>query len=247
MTPRRPSLVATLALACLSGLSSHALAASASDRIAAPPAAASAPGSVGNGFAPQSPLLAAILEYRAGRFDVAARAFTALAQAGDPVAMHDLAVMHLRGELPDASVAVARQWLEKAAAGGFVTAQLAMSELHESGRLGRKDPAAALPWLQAAAEAGHVEAQINVGSAHYLGRGTARDERQALHWYREAAKAGDVGAQYLTASMYETGLGTDVDARLARYWYDRAARQGDPVARIKRAELDKQLRAGAEP
>ncbi|MGY0197393.1 tetratricopeptide repeat protein [Leptothrix sp. BB-4] len=201
----------------------------------------------GNGFAPQSPLLAAILEYRAGHFETAARAFTTLAQAGEPVAMHDLAVMHLRGELPDASVDQARQWLEKAARQGFVTSVLALAELHESGRLGRKDPAGALPWLQVAAEAGHVQAQIDVGSAHYLGRGTARDERQALHWYREAAKAGDIGAQYLTASMYETGLGTAVDERLARYWYDRAARQGDPVAKLKRAELDRRMKAGAEP
>ena len=66
-------------------------------------------------------------------------------------------------------------------------------------------------------------------------------------FYREAAKAGDVGAQYLTASMYETGLGTAVDERLARYWYDRAARQGDPVARIKRSELDRRMKAGVEP
>jgi uncharacterized protein len=196
---------------------------------------------------PSPALKAALNAYATGHLADAARRFERLARAGEPVAMHDLAVMHLRGELPQPDLAQARALLERAATSGFVTAQLALAELLESGRLGAIDLGAALGWYRLAAELGNVDAQLALATANYLGRGTPRDEAQALHWYREAAKAGDGGAQYLVASMYETGLGTAVDLRLARYWYDLASRQRDPAAALKRDAIDRLLAAAGSP
>ncbi|MDT8999804.1 tetratricopeptide repeat protein [Paucibacter sp. APW11] len=184
---------------------------------------------------------AAITAYAEGQPALAAQAFARLARQGDALAQYNLAMMHLRGELPRASVREAKRLLERAAAGKLIRAELALAQFHEQGLSGRVDSAAAMRWYRLAAEHGSADAQLALGTAHYLGRGAALDMSEAAHWYREAAKAGDVGAQYLIASMYESGLGVSQDLRLARYWYDIAARNGDEAAPFKRQELDAKL------
>ena len=59
----------------------------------------------------------AMAAYEQGDLAQARRQFEALARAGQPAAMHNLAVMHLRGELPRADLQQARRLLESAAAG----------------------------------------------------------------------------------------------------------------------------------
>jgi TPR repeat protein len=191
----------------------------------------------------QNELDRAVLQYEQGRHTSARAAFERLARQGVPAAQYNLAVMHLRHELPRPRLAVARQLLEQAARGGFVTAQLMLGQAWESGQLGRRDLAAALHWYETAAEAGSVEAQVELATAFYLGRGRPRSGEQAAHWYREAAKAGDVGAMYLLASMYEQGDGVERDLRLARYWYAAAAGLGDEAAPGKLREIDALLAA----
>ncbi len=100
----------------------------------------------------------ALAAYAQGRWPQAEAAFQSLAAQGDPVAQHDLAAMHLRGEARDPSVATALHWLLQAAEAGFVTAQLALGELYESGRLGWKDLPQAVAWYRRAAEAGSAQA-----------------------------------------------------------------------------------------
>lgn len=185
-----------------------------------------------------TPALPQALEaYAQGRWPQAEAAFKTLAAQGEPVAQHDLAAMHLRGEARDPSVATALHWLLQAADAGFVTSQLALGELYESGRLGWRDLPQAVAWYRRAAEAGSPQAQLEMGTACFLGRGTAQDLPQAAHWYRQAALAGDVGAMYILASMYEKGEGLSADRRLARYWYAAAAQAGDEAAPFKLQEL----------
>lgn len=180
----------------------------------------------------------ALLDYAAGRLQPAARAFQRLARLEVPVAQYNLAVMHLRRELPAASPVQARRWMEQAAAAGFVTAQHDMGQALETGAFGRRELVLAHDWYQRAAEAGSADAQVALGTAFYLGRGRPQDGAQAAHWFREAAKTGDVGAMYLLASMYEKGDGVPADRRLARYWYAAAAALGDEAAPGKVQELD---------
>jgi TPR repeat protein len=186
-------------------------------------------------------LAQAVQIYERGDFAGAELRFTALANAGEPAAWHNLAVMHLRGEVPQASVTKARELLLRAADHGFVTATLALGELYESGRLGAPDLPQALAWYQRAADSGSVDAQVATATAYFMGRGTGRDAAQAAHWYRKAANGGDVGAQYILGSMYEKGDGVAADLRLARYWYAAAARQGDEAAPAKLKEIDARL------
>ena len=96
--------------------------------------AASAPAS-----ALQAEVDAAVRAYDAGRLAPARDAFESLAQRQVPVAQYNLAVMHLRGEVPQPDRALARDLLQRAAAGGLVTAQLALGQALENGDLGERD------------------------------------------------------------------------------------------------------------
>ncbi len=186
---------------------------------------------------------AAVHDYDAGRIAAARTAFEALAHEQVPAALFNLGVMHLRGEMPRPDRAAAERLLQRAAAGGFVTAMVALARGLETGAFGARDLAAALRWFELAAQAGSVEAQLETGTAAYLGRGRPRDAAAAAHWFREAAKGGDIGAMYLLASMYEAGDGVPQDLRLARYWYALAASRGDEAAPGKLKAIDEKLAA----
>jgi len=190
----------------------------------------------------QSPLEAAVAAYRRGELTQARSAFLQLSVQGIPAADYNLAVMHLKREMPAASDREALRLMTRAAEAGFVTAMVGLAELHELGRAGLKvDLAQSVLWSRRAAEAGSVDAQVNVATAHYLGRGAAKDVALAARWYRIAAQSGDVGAMFIVASLYESGDGVERDLAEARYWYAAAARSGEPGADLKVKELDAKL------
>ncbi|MFG6415843.1 tetratricopeptide repeat protein [Roseateles sp. DC23W] len=180
----------------------------------------------------------ALTAYDDGDLKTAARGFTEAATRGEALGQFNLAMMHLRRELPGPSDAQAWQLLQRAAAQRYALAENAMGEMIEQGRHGKPDPTAACDWFERAAEHGNGDGALATATCFYLGRGRAQDMVQAHRWYLEAAKAGDVGAQYLVASMFETGLGVAADDRLARYWYAAAASNGDVAARAKVKAMD---------
>jgi uncharacterized protein len=192
--------------------------------------------------AAQSPLDAAVAAYQRGDLTQARSGFLQLSAQGVPAADYNLAVMHLKREMPAASDREALRLMTRAAEAGFVTAMVGLAELHEQGRAGLKvDLAQSVLWSRRAAEAGSVDAQVDVATAHYLGRGAAKDVALAARWYRRAAQRGDVGAMFIVASFYETGEGVERDLAEARYWYAAAARSGEPGADLKVKELDAKL------
>lgn len=184
-------------------------------------------------LAQATPLSDALTAYDEGDLKAAARGFTASAAQGEALGQFNLAMMHLRKELPGASDSQAWRLLQRAAAKDLALAENALGEMVEQGRRGKPDPKAACGWFERAAEHGNGDGALATATCYYLGRGRPQDMAKAHRWYLEAAKAGDVGAQYLVASMFETGLGVEADDRLARYWYDAAARNGDVAAKAK--------------
>ncbi|MBB4842991.1 TPR repeat protein [Paucibacter oligotrophus] len=187
------------------------------------------------------PMAQALAAYEAGDSKTAARLFQGLSARQLPLADYNLAMLHLRAELPRPEPRKARLLLERAAAHGLVRAELALGQFYEMGlqsSAGKSDLQQANRWYARAAEHGSIDAQVALATAFYLGRGVAKDEAQAAQWFRAAANGGDVGAQYLLASMYETGLGQAPDLRLARYWYGIAASNGDEAAPFKLQELE---------
>jgi len=184
----------------------------------------------------------AVAAYERGDLTRARDAFTRLARDGVPVAEYNLAVMHLRGELPKPNPREALRLMTHAAEAGFVTAIYGLAQMHELGQGGlRVNLFEANRWYQRAAEAGSVDGQVAIGTAHYLGRGATKDAALAARWFRIAAQGGDVGAMYLYASMVESGDGVARDLSEARYWYSAAARNGDEAAPSKVKELDAKL------
>lgn len=194
--------------------------------------------------APPPSVESAVAAYANNDLSAAAQGFTYFARQGDALAEYNLAMMHLRDELPHANAVVARHLLLQAARQHFVRAELALGQFYEQGRQhpsGTPDLKQAQHWYALAAAHGSVDAQVAVGTAFYLGRGARLDPAQAALWFKQAANGGDVGAQYLLASMYESGLGVVQDLRLARYWYAAAAANGDDAAPFKVKELDARL------
>lgn len=188
----------------------------------------------------------AVAAYERGDLAAARTAFKRLGLEGVAAADYNLAVMHLRGELPNASRMEALRLMTRAAEAGFVTGLYGLAQLHELGQAGLTvDLVQANRWYLRAAEAGSVDGQVAIGTAHYLGRGAPKDLARAARWFRIAAQGGDVGAMYLYASMVESGDGVDRDLNEARYWYGAAARNGDDAAPSKVRELDARLAAPA--
>lgn len=190
----------------------------------------------------QPALDAAVAAYQRGDLTQARSGFMQLSAQGVPAADYNLAVMHLKREMPAASDREALRLMTRAAEAGFVTAMVGMAELYEQGRAGLKvDLAQSVLWSRRAADAGSVDAQVDVATAHYLGRGAAKDVTLAARWYRIAAQHGDAGAMFIIASFYESGEGVERDLAEARYWYATAARNGEPGADLKVKELDARL------
>jgi TPR repeat protein len=190
----------------------------------------------------ETPLDAAVAAYQRGDLTTARAAFGRLSAQGVAAADYNLAVMHLRREMPRSNEREALRLMARAAQAGFVTAMVGLADLHEQGRAGLKvDLAQSVQWHRRAAEAGSVDAQVALATAHYLGRGAPKDAALAARWFRIAAQAGDVGAMYLIASMLEQGDGVTRDLAEARYWYAAAARNGDEAAPGKVKELDAKL------
>lgn len=91
-----------------------------------------------------------------------ARQWTArAAEAGDPTAMHNLALFHFRGEGGPQDTAAAAQWFKKAAQRGIVDSQYNLGLLYQSGSGVPRDPAQAYKWFTIAANAGDSEARAS--------------------------------------------------------------------------------------
>jgi localization factor PodJL len=91
-----------------------------------------------------------------------ARRWTArAADAGDPAAMHNLALYYFRGEGGPPDAAAAAQWFKKAAEHGVVDSQYNLGLLYQSGSGVPRDLIQAYKWFQIAANAGDSEARAS--------------------------------------------------------------------------------------
>ena len=79
---------------------------------------------------------AAVAAYESGDLVKARSAFTRLARNGVPAAEYNLAVMHLRGELPRPDPREALRLMTHAAEAGFVTGIYGLAQMHELGQGG---------------------------------------------------------------------------------------------------------------
>jgi hypothetical protein len=104
------------------------------------------------------------------------------ADAGDPSAQFNLALLYQQGEGVEKDPAEAVAWYRKAAAGGFAQAQYNLGVLLANGDGVAKDDNAAAAFFFAAAQQGMFEAQKALIQCYILGRGVDKNPFKALRW-----------------------------------------------------------------
>jgi TPR repeat protein len=157
------------------------------------------------------------------------------AQAGDPEAELQLAILYAKGESVKQDYATAATWFRAAANQGSARAQYDLGVLYERGRGVQVDLTEASNWYLKAAQGGHPLAQYNLAVCYTKGQGIRQDLSEAALWYRRAATQGVVQAMVNLAIMYEKGEGVAASPVDAYAWYLAAGRR-DNQAAGRRAE-----------
>ncbi|KAI1175294.1 hypothetical protein F4777DRAFT_550894 [Nemania sp. FL0916] len=134
-------------------------------------------------------------------------------------------------------VAVARQYIEKAAYLGFAKAQLKMGQAYELCQLGCEFmPSHSLHYYGLAARQGQPEACLGVSRWFLFGyEGEfAKNEQLAFKYAQMAAKTKLATGEFAMGYYYEIGISVEKDVREARRWYELAAEHGnkDAVGRL---------------
>jgi TPR repeat protein len=126
-----------------------------------------------------------------------------LAQAGEPGAQLALALIldhGFRGVAGDS--AQAREWYQRAAESGSVSAQYYLGNWYLTARSQEPDVDTALHWLGRAAGREHVEAQLLLADLYRAGNRVTKDLAAAAIWYGRAADAGNADAMCAMARLY---------------------------------------------
>ncbi|KAI8627487.1 hypothetical protein F5Y19DRAFT_477353 [Xylariaceae sp. FL1651] len=134
-------------------------------------------------------------------------------------------------------VAVARQYIEKAAYLGFAKAQLKMGQAYELCQLGCEFmPSHSLHYYGLAARQGQPEACLGVSRWFLFGYegAFAKNEQLAFKYAQMAAKTKLATGEFAMGYYYEIGISVEKDIREARKWYELAAEHGnkDAVGRL---------------
>lgn len=96
----------------------------------------------------------------------------------------------------------ALQWLNRAAEGGLLKAQLDLGGIYlEGGKGVPADPGKAFEWFRRAAAQGSAEAEFYLGHILYNGLGRPADKTAAVSHWRKAAESGIGEAQYRLAHL----------------------------------------------
>jgi len=157
------------------------------------------------------------------------------ADAGDPEAELQLAILYAKGEGVTQDYSTAAKWFRAAAEQGVPRAQYDLGVLYERGRGVPTDTAQAAGWYRKAADGEYALAQYNLAVAYTKGEGTRKDPAAAASWYRRAAAQGVVQAMVNLGMLYERGEGVPVSPVDAYAWYLAAGRRGNEPA-AKRAD-----------
>jgi TPR repeat protein len=134
----------------------------------------------------------------------------------DPFAMTHLGVL-LNG-------AEAVEWFRKAAATGYVDAEVNLATDYRYGQKGLpKDPGQVTYWYAKAAEKGDRFSMEQLGGMYLDGDGVTRDPEHARDWYAKAAEEGDRVSMVKLGNMYLYGDGVTRDPEHARQLYLQAS------------------------
>lgn len=133
----------------------------------------------------------AYLALKAGKYDLAKKAFSELAAAGSPTAWTSLGWMYEHSAGVERSVRDAENCYGKAIALGDVPANFYLARL----LVGQKDYRKAFTYFSAAADLGHVPSIYWLGRSYLTGRGVDRDVSKAERYLKDAMDKGHLYAR----------------------------------------------------
>ncbi|KAK3903158.1 hypothetical protein C8A05DRAFT_43571 [Staphylotrichum tortipilum] len=157
--------------------------------------------------------------------------------------------MLIARELPDITMpetvlpcdlAVARQYVEKAAYLSFAKAQLKMGQAYELSQLGCDfNPAYSLHYYGLAARQGQPEASLGVSRWFLFGYEDLfpKNEQLAFKYAMDAAQSGLATGEFAMGYYHEIGIHVPKDVREARKWYELAADHGNKDAKDRLESL----------
>ncbi len=140
----------------------------------------------------------------------------AAADRGLVMAQYRMAKLYERGEGVTADLNTARQWTERAAAGGNRRAMHDLGVYFARGEGAPLDEAAAFRWFRQAAELGVADSQYNLGVLYQQGRGVTANPGEALFWFSVAARQGDQDAAARATSLETQVAATQMEQARAR-------------------------------
>ena len=121
--------------------------------------------------------------------------FERAAEAGDPVALNNMAMTYATGDGVPVDYVKARSLFTQAAEGSNADAMFQLGLMTEQGDGGPKDDTAARALYEKAAARDHVGALERAGDFALAGRGGAKDETAAKNYYEKAAALGSQDAK----------------------------------------------------
>lgn len=176
------------------------------------------------------------------------------AEAGDDLAMRNLAALYRNGEGTEINNELAMEWMHKYSIAAKYTEientsphayfqnQLFLSQmgdgeameklyiLYSSGYGVKKDEKIAFDWLCKAA-LNNVPAAIHNLAIHYLfGISTEQNVDEFIKWIKKAAENNGVKAMYLLSKAYKHGIGIEKNLNAAFELLEKAAESGDTLA-----------------
>ncbi len=191
------------------------------------------------------------------------------AEANDPDAQYEVAMMYLSGRGVKKDFDAALGWLGKAAANGNQRAASKLKRLQtqkkkftsslrkaESGQAasqydvgmmylkGRgvnQDAAQGRQWLEKAAAQSHKKAITRLAILLFKGEGGAPDYTRARQLLGSASESSAL-AQYYLGEIYASGKGVPRDPRIAMQWYRKAADNGFNMAGGKVINMEEEIR-----
>ena len=144
-------------------------------------------------------------EDRVRNYGEALRGYKAVADAGFPEALNDLASMYFYGHGVVQNYATALDYKNKAAATGSIRALANLAVFYGEGRGVPKDDAKSLDLAERAVEAGNPFGLKIIADHYFNGAGVPRDYKMAAQYLQQAADLGNGQAMKFLANMYSGG------------------------------------------
>jgi len=130
-----------------------------------------------------------------------------LAESGDALAQHNLAIIYLFGGPEYGNFKQAVHWLNLAALQGLNESQTSLGTLYAQGLGVKQDYYKAFEWYYRAAEGGAPEAQYNLALMYSEGVAVSQDYAKAMKWLKRAAHQGYEPAREEMHKLLKAGLG----------------------------------------